>query len=60
MVVRSSAEAEFRVMVQGICELIWLKIFLKELRIVQKETMRRLCDNKAAITITHNPYDLTC
>ena len=51
----SSAEVEFRAITQGICELIWLKIFLMELHMVQKETMRLYCDNKAAISIAHNP-----
>lgn len=55
VVARSSAEAEFRAMAQGICELIWLKIFLMALHMVQKETMRLYCDNKAAISIAHNP-----
>lgn len=52
---RLSVEAEFRAMTQGICELIWLNIFLKELRVVQKETMKLYCDNKAAISIVYNP-----
>ena len=31
MVARSSAEAEFRAMAHGICEILWMKILLKEL-----------------------------
>jgi len=31
VVARSSVEAEFGAMVHGICELLWLKILLKEL-----------------------------
>ena len=55
MVARSSAEAEFRAMAQGICELIWVRTLLKELRVAQTNTMKLYCDNKAAINITHNP-----
>ena len=55
MVARSSAEAEFRAMTQGICELIWVRTLLKELRVAQTNTMKLYCDNKAAINIAHNP-----
>jgi len=55
VVSRSSAEAEFRAMAQGICELLWLKSILKDLRIKSDETMRLYCDNKSAISIAHNP-----
>ncbi|XP_057514198.1 uncharacterized mitochondrial protein AtMg00810-like [Actinidia eriantha] len=33
VVARSSAEAEFRAMAQGVCELLWLKIILEDLKI---------------------------
>jgi hypothetical protein len=33
VVSRSSAEAEFRSMTLGICELLWIKIILEDLRI---------------------------
>ncbi|XP_028053834.1 uncharacterized protein LOC114258152 [Camellia sinensis] len=33
VVVRSSAEAEFRVMTQGVCELLWIRLFLWDLGI---------------------------
>jgi len=55
VVVRSSAEAEFRAMAQGICELLWLKIILEDLRIKLDEPMKLYCDNKSAISIGHNP-----
>ena len=47
MVARSSAEEEFRVMKQGVCELLWLKRALNELHVDVEELMRLLCDNKA-------------
>jgi hypothetical protein len=42
-------------MAHGICELLWLKILLKELEYDYKDSMRLYCDNKAAINIAHNP-----
>jgi len=55
VVARSSAEAEFRVMTQGICELKWLKIILEDLKIRWDKPMKLYCDNKSAISIAHNP-----
>ena len=55
VVARSSAEAEFRAMDQGICELLWIKSLLKDLKIELTDVMRLYCDNKSAINITHNP-----
>ncbi|KAK2433017.1 putative mitochondrial protein [Trifolium repens] len=55
VVARSSAEAEFRAMAQGICELLWLKIILEDLKIKWEEPMKLYCDNKSAISIAHNP-----
>ena len=55
VVARSSAEAEFRAMAQGICELLWLKIILDDLKIRWEKPMKLYCDNKSAISIAHNP-----
>ena len=55
VVARSSAKAEFRAMAQGICELLWLKIILEDLRIKLDEPMKLYCDTKSAISIAHNP-----
>ncbi|BBH03624.1 hypothetical protein Prudu_014548 [Prunus dulcis] len=55
VVARSSAEAEFRAMAHGVCELLWLKILFRDLRITIQGPMRLFCDNKAAISIAHNP-----
>ena len=52
---RSSAEAEFKAMALGICELLWLKIILEDLKIQWEAPMRLYCDNKSAISIAHNP-----
>lgn len=55
VVSRSSAEAEFRAMAHGICEGIWLKRVLKELKISDEEPMKMFCDNQSAISIAKNP-----
>jgi len=55
VVARSSAEAEFRAAAQGICELLWLKIILEDLRIKSDDPMRLYCDNKSSISKAHNP-----
>uniref|UniRef100_A0A2N9GKU7 Uncharacterized protein n=1 Tax=Fagus sylvatica TaxID=28930 RepID=A0A2N9GKU7_FAGSY len=55
VVARSSAKAEFRAMAHGICEMLWLKAMLKELGVHSKDPMKLYCDNKAAISIAHNP-----
>ena len=55
VVARSSAELEFRVIAQGLCELIWLKIILDDLRIKWDDPMKLYCENKSAINITHKP-----
>ncbi|RVW76008.1 Retrovirus-related Pol polyprotein from transposon RE1 [Vitis vinifera] len=55
VVARSSAEAEFQAMAQGVCELLWLNIVLEDLKIEWDGPMRLYCDNKSAISIAHNP-----
>lgn len=51
---RSSAEAKFRAIVYGICEVLWLRILLEELKMSNDEPMKLFCDNKTAISICHN------
>lgn len=55
VVARSSSEAEFRAMALGICELLWIKIILEDLKIPWEGPMKLYCDNKSAISIAHNP-----
>ena len=55
MVARSSAEAEFRALAQGTCEMMWIKRRLEELKLSQKDPMKLYCNNQAAISIAHNP-----
>ena len=55
VVARSSAEAEYRGMAFGVCELLWLKNLLRDLGVNSKDTMNLYCDNTSAIEIAHNP-----
>lgn len=55
VVALSSAEAEFRGMAKGLCELLWLKRLLTEVGLPPGSAMNLFCDNKAAIDISHNP-----
>ena len=55
VVARSNAEAELRLVAQGICEGLWLKILLAELEVPLQSPLEVFCDNKAAISIFHNP-----
>ncbi|RVW63221.1 Retrovirus-related Pol polyprotein from transposon RE1 [Vitis vinifera] len=55
VVSRSSAEAEFRAMAHDICEEIWLRRVLKELKISDEEPMKMFCDNQSTISIAKNP-----
>ena len=50
----SSAEAEYRALVKGISEVIWIRNILGELAFEQCRPTTVLCDSKAAIGIAHN------
>ena len=55
VVARSSAEAEYRTMALGACELVWLKQLLRELQFGDVTQMTLVCDNQAALHISSNP-----
>jgi hypothetical protein len=55
VVALSSAEAEFRGMAKGLCELLWLRRLLTEIGFAPNDEIDLFCDNKAAIDISHNP-----
>jgi len=42
-------------MAQGICELLWLKIILEDLKIKWNGPMKLYCCNKSTINIAYNP-----
>ena len=48
VIARSYAEAEYRAMAHGVCEMLWLKRPIEV-------PMKLYCDNKGAISIAHNP-----
>ena len=54
VVARSSAESQFRVNAQGLCELLWLKIILNDLRIEWDDPIKLYRDKKSAINIAYN------
>lgn len=49
VVAHSSAEAKYKSMTHGVCELLWLKLLLSELGFLVKGPMNLYYDNKAAI-----------
>jgi len=55
VVALSSAEAEFRGMTKGLCELLWLKMLLTKIGFSPTLEIRFFHDNKATINISHNP-----
>lgn len=54
VVARSIAEAEYRGMAHGICELLWLRILLTEIGFKPEGPMLLYCDNQAAREIANN------
>ncbi|XP_028095299.1 AP2-like ethylene-responsive transcription factor At2g41710 [Camellia sinensis] len=42
-------------MAQGVCELLWIRLLLRDLGIHQTDSIRLYCDNTMAINIAHNP-----
>ena len=55
VIAQSSVEAEFHAMAHGVYELLWLKGLLEDLAVSIPIPMMLYYDNKAAISITHNP-----
>ena len=56
---QSSAGAEFRALAQGICEGVWLKKLLSELRVTILGPIRMMCDNQSAIAKNLIHHDIT-
>jgi len=50
IVTRSSAKAEFKAMTKEICELLWMKQVLEDLKIKCEGHMKLFCDNKSTIS----------
>jgi len=50
-----NTKIEFRIMALGVCELLWLRIILNDLKVTCEESMITYYDNKSATNIVHNP-----
>jgi hypothetical protein len=61
VVVRSSAEAEYKAMTLSLCEMMWVKSLLSEVHLFRGEPLQLLCDSKSAFNIANNSvqYDRT-
>jgi hypothetical protein len=55
VVVRSTTEAEYRVMTHGVSEGLWLRRLLLELKLFEDKPIMLYCDNNVAINIANNP-----
>nr|GEV63950.1 retrovirus-related Pol polyprotein from transposon TNT 1-94 [Tanacetum cinerariifolium] len=55
VVSRSSEEAEYRAMASTVCEVLWVRWLLSELRIDTSSPTPLFCDNQAARHIANNP-----
>ncbi|KAM3407194.1 hypothetical protein ACQJBY_000937 [Aegilops geniculata] len=55
VVSKSTAEAEYRAISQGLSEMLWVRNLLSELKVIRKDPLRLWCDNKSAISIANNP-----
>jgi exonuclease I len=55
VVARSTAKAEYRAIVHGVSEGLWLRRLLLELGLFEDKPIMLYCDNKAAINIANNP-----
>ncbi|RDY12185.1 Copia protein, partial [Mucuna pruriens] len=54
VVVQSSGEEKFRIMTHGICEGLWMKIILDDLKVKYEGPIKLFCDNNSTISIAQN------
>jgi hypothetical protein len=55
VVSKSTAEAEYRALSQGLSEMLWVRNLLSELKLLREGHMNVWCDNRSAICIANNP-----
>ncbi|RDX62727.1 Copia protein, partial [Mucuna pruriens] len=55
VVARSSAEAKFQSKAHGICEGLWMKIILDDLKVKYEGPIKLFYENNSAMSIAHNP-----
>lgn len=60
VIARSSAETELRSVAHDVCEALWLRMLLEELKINTRMPLKLLCDNTAALNICHNLVHHDC
>lgn len=60
VVAQSSSKAKHRAIIHGCCQLLLLKILLKELGFKQCEPMTLHCDNTSTLHIANNPVHHKC
>lgn len=54
VVSRSSMKSKLKAMAQDVCEILWIKGILEDLKIQYESPMKLFCDNKSSINIAHN------
>ena len=55
VVSKSTAEAEYRAMSQGLNEMLWVRNLLSDLKLLREGPLNVWCDNRSAICIANNP-----
>ena len=55
VVARSTTKAEYRAIVVGVAEMLWMRTHLVELKVNKNNKMMLWCYNKSAINIANNP-----
>jgi hypothetical protein len=55
VVSKSTAEAEYRAMSQGLSEMLWVRNLLSELKVLKNSCINVWCDNVSAINLAYNP-----
>ena len=55
VVSKSTAEAEYRAMSEGLSDMLWVKNLLSELKVLRDGHLNVWCHNKSAIFIANNP-----
>ena len=53
VVSKSTAEAEYRAMSQGLSEMLWVRNLLSELKVLRQGSLKVWCDNMSAINIAN-------
>jgi hypothetical protein len=52
---KSTAEAKYRAISQGLSEMLWVMGLLLEIKVLRQDPLNVWCGNKSAINIANNP-----